>query len=532
MTKKSIFLPLLTALGLASSCVQAANLIINRDNLAQPVSAYASVVLNDGSKRTLINTTQSVNLVDGHYQLTTYNNYSYGTFDIENDAVVSPTGALAYDEGTHTLRFDLGQLTRAAIHFGDINGGQLDVLYGISGISNVIRGDIVTFYLPDGTYPMGFRSAGSPFGTLNIANHQLTLDDGYLYLDNNDIRINTARLARVNIHRANELKVLTALQEVGGEYAGRNNDYYLHLTPGSYKYLTRGNMDWYGTITVDSNMTVSTDKHLRWDAATQTLSFDIESIPHVFVNSGELTESDYGENLLHAGFHEFTASPRDFDVYLPADSDFAVVALNDTNKKFGDLTLDLEGKVTVNGHLVVRSAAADNNGREVTVVGYETCGLNKVAIMPTSAARYWFLSNAVASHPATVYLPNGSYRINGDMGGLTEFTVNSNGLTVTKNATGHVALSQLENSCVPPDEDEDGLIDALDLCPATPVGAAIDSEGCSAQQIIDLECGSWKSKSHGKYMSCVARVVNKAANDGLIDVNEKGALISQAAANK
>ncbi|AFU98726.1 hypothetical protein [Simiduia agarivorans] len=522
----------LTTLSFFSAATFAANVTINRDNLSAPVSAYASVILQDGTKRISINATQSLELADGNYQLTTANSYLYGAFSIENNLLTATSGALVFDGNTHTLAFDVSKLTRTAIHFGDINGGLLDIFYNVQGINNAIRGDLVTFYLPDGSYSVGFRNAGSAFGTVTIANGQLSFDNRFLFQDGGDVRIDIARLAKINIRRADELNVLTGIYEVGGESASRRNDYYLHLTPGSYKYISRGNLDWYGTITVDEGMNVSADKHLLWDAATQTLSFDVEAIPQVTVNSSELTESDFNENILHAGFREFTASQQDFSVHIPAASEFLVVALNDVNKKFGDLALDEAGNVAVNGHLKIRSVATEANGRKVTTVGYETCGLNKVALTPTSTHRYWFHSHAPARYPATVYLPNGNYRINGDAGGLTEFTVNDAGLTVTKDLTGHVTLVKLDNSCVPPDEDADGVIDSLDLCPSTPLNANVDGEGCSVTQTMAVECDSWKAKSHGKYMSCVTRVVNKAARDGLIDTDEKGRLISEAAQNK
>ncbi len=55
--------------------------------------------------------------------------------------------------------------------------------------------------------------------------------------------------------------------------------------------------------------------------------------------------------------------------------------------------------------------------------------------------------------------------------------------------------------------------------PAGPVGAApVDCEAarCTVQAEIDAECPCAEAKNHGRYTSCVARIVNRFARDGSI----------------
>jgi len=81
------------------------------------------------------------------------------------------------------------------------------------------------------------------------------------------------------------------------------------------------------------------------------------------------------------------------------------------------------------------------------------------------------------------------------------------------------------------DADGDGIPDSLDLCPGTPVGAIVDAEGCSIDQLAPCSGpaagGAWKN--HGQYVSAISRVVEVFLVEGLITAEQAEAIVSQAA---
>ena len=79
------------------------------------------------------------------------------------------------------------------------------------------------------------------------------------------------------------------------------------------------------------------------------------------------------------------------------------------------------------------------------------------------------------------------------------------------------------------DDDGDGILDTDDLCPGTALGANVDANGCSGEQLVDLNCPcdiepAWKN--HGEYVSCVAHAAKDQLAAGLITEVEKGAIVS------
>ena len=81
------------------------------------------------------------------------------------------------------------------------------------------------------------------------------------------------------------------------------------------------------------------------------------------------------------------------------------------------------------------------------------------------------------------------------------------------------------------DTDLDGVADSVDQCPGTPAGAIVDADGCSIDQLVPCDGpasgGSWKS--HGQYVSSVARVVGDFLAEGLITEDEADEIVAQAA---
>lgn len=85
------------------------------------------------------------------------------------------------------------------------------------------------------------------------------------------------------------------------------------------------------------------------------------------------------------------------------------------------------------------------------------------------------------------------------------------------------------------DSDNDGVEDAADFCADTTESALVDVNGCSGPQLIAQSCNCsgptenqlWKS--HGQYVSCVARTKNRLVKDGLLTEDEGAALVETAA---
>jgi len=85
------------------------------------------------------------------------------------------------------------------------------------------------------------------------------------------------------------------------------------------------------------------------------------------------------------------------------------------------------------------------------------------------------------------------------------------------------------------DSDDDGVEDSADFCADTSANTAVDANGCSGQQLVSQSCNCsgpaenamWKS--HGQYVSCVARTKSRLVKDGLL-TEEEGAVIVETAA--
>ena len=72
----------------------------------------------------------------------------------------------------------------------------------------------------------------------------------------------------------------------------------------------------------------------------------------------------------------------------------------------------------------------------------------------------------------------------------------------------------------PVDADGDGVVDEDDLCSDTPVGDAVDANGCSVQQLIDVNCEPLLAQNRGRYISCAVREIRNGLRAGLINRHE------------
>ena len=80
----------------------------------------------------------------------------------------------------------------------------------------------------------------------------------------------------------------------------------------------------------------------------------------------------------------------------------------------------------------------------------------------------------------------------------------------------------------PPDADGDNVPDSVDQCPDTVSGHAVDSQGCSVQDLID-KCAAENSSDHGEYVSCVVELANRLFKEGKIPQSERKFIITTAA---
>ncbi|HEY5914402.1 MAG TPA: hypothetical protein VJA21_27750 [Verrucomicrobiae bacterium] len=82
-----------------------------------------------------------------------------------------------------------------------------------------------------------------------------------------------------------------------------------------------------------------------------------------------------------------------------------------------------------------------------------------------------------------------------------------------------------------PDQDFDGVPDAMDQCPDTPPCTIVNADGCSIDQLVPCagpaSGGTWKN--HGAYVSAFVHVANAFRAQGLISDHERALLVAEAA---
>src|SRR5207247_4684057 len=85
-------------------------------------------------------------------------------------------------------------------------------------------------------------------------------------------------------------------------------------------------------------------------------------------------------------------------------------------------------------------------------------------------------------------------------------------------------ITDARQQLTPVDSDGDGVPDGLDQCPNTPVGAAVNAEGCSIEQLCPCD-GPWRN--HGEYVHCLNAVTALFHKDGFITDAGRRALLKQ-----
>lgn len=76
------------------------------------------------------------------------------------------------------------------------------------------------------------------------------------------------------------------------------------------------------------------------------------------------------------------------------------------------------------------------------------------------------------------------------------------------------------------DEDADGVPDSLDQCPGTPLGAIVNSHGCSIEQLVPC-FGPWKN--HGQFVSTLVHVTQEFKREGLLTDDQEEDIVSSGA---
>jgi len=82
------------------------------------------------------------------------------------------------------------------------------------------------------------------------------------------------------------------------------------------------------------------------------------------------------------------------------------------------------------------------------------------------------------------------------------------------------------DACSNPDDDGDGVLDVVDLCPDTPPGAIVDPDGCALEDLCPCD-GPWAH--HGEYLTCVTNTAQSFTQQGLLPQNQLGAIVLAAA---
>lgn len=82
------------------------------------------------------------------------------------------------------------------------------------------------------------------------------------------------------------------------------------------------------------------------------------------------------------------------------------------------------------------------------------------------------------------------------------------------------------------DVDADGVVNEQDVCAATPLFAAVDSQGCSGPQLVEYACPASAFSVHGQYVQCVARTATAARQAGLLAEKERARIVALAARSR
>lgn len=153
-----------------------------------------------------------------------------------------------------------------------------------------------------------------------------------------------------------------------------------------------------------------------------------------------------------------------------------------------------------------------------------------LAVPPVGSGLYVLFPNALNGGSLSVLDSSTGYEIGGYSGlgcpGAKDIEFSGDGVRVYI-LTDQYSVIVLKN--VDEDNDGDGVPNLDDLCPETAIGADVNDDGCSGEQLVDVDCPcdtepAWKN--HGEYVSCVAHAAEEQLEAGLITQADKDAIVS------
>ncbi|HVM63180.1 MAG TPA: choice-of-anchor Q domain-containing protein [Verrucomicrobiae bacterium] len=155
------------------------------------------------------------------------------------------------------------------------------------------------------------------------------------------------------------------------------------------------------------------------------------------------------------------------------------------------------------------------------IVTNATSAAGAVVTFAPTASDNCSLASVSSTPPSGSTFPIGSTTV-------TCQAVDTSGLTNTCTFTVQV------NAVAPTDSDGDGVPDNLDLCPNTPPGEVVNTNGCSISQLVPcagpITGGKWRN--HGAYVLAVLRTANDFLRSGLITPREWAQIVTRAARSR
>jgi len=151
-------------------------------------------------------------------------------------------------------------------------------------------------------------------------------------------------------------------------------------------------------------------------------------------------------------------------------------------------------------------------------------GNSGIVLQPTPSR----LGRAIVIGDGEVFISNGagcggSPKMS--LPGNQQFLINAMDWLADAPGVDAVGLAAIE-ACNNPDDDGDGVLDAVDLCPDTPAGALVDPDGCAIEDLCPCD-DPWNN--HGEYVVCVVNAVQSFIQQGLLAQNQQGRIVSAAA---
>ncbi|WP_446012047.1 PKD domain-containing protein [Candidatus Electrothrix sp.] len=216
---------------------------------------------------------------------------------------------------------------------------------------------------------------------------------------------------------------------------------------------------------------------------------DIVSWAWDFGGLGSSTEQNPSFTFTDAGDHNVCLTVTDDD----GSTDTACKTVTILDVPPTALAKDITVQLDASGKALISATDIDNGSSD-------TCGIASMTVSPSS-----FTCADVGANTVT--------------------------LTVTDNH-GVDDKSAATITVVDGDSDEDGVTNCNDNCSGTELGAVVDGDGCSIDQLCPCEgpqgiASLWKN--HGKHVSCTAKSAESFVETGLITEAEKDVIVSDAA---